>query len=104
MINWRSDGSLFLQSASSNSFYYFHFLITEWDNLFASLMASLFDKDIAYSNLFVSLRSKTPDGFLPNWSTAGGIRSSADRTEPPVGAKILLELYKKFKDEWIVEE
>ena len=66
-------------------------------------MASLFDKDVAYSNLFVSLRSKTPDGFLPNWSTAGGIRSSADRTEPPIGAKIVLELYKKFKDEWIVE-
>jgi putative isomerase len=75
----------------------------EWDNLFASLMAGLFDKDIAYSNLFVSVRSRTPDGFLPNWSTAGGIRRSGDRTEPPIGARILLELYRKYKDTWIVE-
>jgi len=66
-------------------------------------MAGLFDKDIAYSNLFVSVRTKTPDGFLPNWSTAGGIRQSGDRTEPPIGAKILLELYRKYNDSWIVE-
>ena len=79
------------------------FRFSEWDNLFASLMAGLFDKDIAYSNLFVAVRTKTPDGFLPNWSTAGGIRQSGDRTEPPVGAKILLELYRKYEDSWIVE-
>ena len=83
--------------------------ITEWDNLFASLMAGLFDKDLAYANLFVSLRTRTTGGFLPNWSTAGGIRRSGDRTEPPVGAKILLELYRKHgnddddDDDWVVE-
>lgn len=66
-------------------------------------MAGLFDKNIAYSNLFVLVRSKTPDGFVPNWSTAGGIRRTGDRTEPPVGAKVLLELYRKYNDSWIVE-
>ena len=28
---------------------------------------------------------------------------SIDRTEPPIGAKVMLEMYNKFKDEWIVE-
>ena len=79
------------------------FGVTDWDNLFASLLASLFDKEIAYSNLFVVVRSKTPDGFLPNGSTAGGIWRSGDRTEPPIGAKILLELYRRYNDSWIVE-
>ena len=40
-------------------------------------------------------------GFVPNFS-AGGTKS-IDRTEPPIGAKVLLEMYNKFKDEWIVE-
>ena len=71
--------------------------------MFASLLASPFDKYVAYANLFVSLRTKTPEGFLPNWSTAGGIRRSGDRTEPPVGAKILLELHRKHGDDWIVD-
>ena len=76
---------------------------TDWDNLFVSYMAGLFDKDIAYSNLFVVLRGKTPDGFIPNVNTAGGIRRSNDRSQPPIGAKVLLELYKKYQDDWIVK-
>lgn len=57
--------------------------------------------EIAYSNLFQVVKSKTAAGFIPNWST-GGLKSQ-DRTEPPVGARILLELYEKFHDKWIVE-
>jgi putative isomerase len=47
------------------------------------------------------VKSKTTAGFIPNWST-GGLKSQ-DRTEPPVGAKVLLELYQKYKDRWLVE-
>jgi hypothetical protein len=77
------------------------YVIFDWDNLFASLLAALDNKDVAYSNLFQVVKSKTAAGFIPNWST-GGLKSQ-DRTEPPVGARILLELYKKYKDKWVVE-
>jgi hypothetical protein len=47
------------------------------------------------------VKSKTAAGFIPNWSS-GGLKSQ-DRTEPPVGAKVLLELYEKYNDKWVVE-
>ena len=71
------------------------------DNIFATYMTSLSSKDIAYSNFIQVIRSKTAMGFVPNYS-AGGTKS-IDRTEPPIGAKVMLEMYKKFKDLWIVE-
>ena len=73
----------------------------DWDNLFASLLAGLDNKDIAYSNLIQTVKGKTAEGFIPNWNT-GGVKSQ-DRTEPPVGAKVLLEIFRKYQDTWIVE-
>ena len=79
--------------------------LTTGDNIFASYMASLEprSRDIAFSNLIQVVRSRTARGFVPNFA-AGGTKS-ADRTEPPVGAKVLLEVYKKYKDEatWLVQ-
>lgn len=71
------------------------------DNIFASLLAGIGNKTIAYSNLIQVIKSKTAAGFVPNY--AGGGMKSQDRTEPPVGAKALLQLFKKYKDTWIVE-
>eukprot|EP00051_Salpingoeca_urceolata_P014957 m.191191 g.191191 ORF g.191191 m.191191 type:complete len:939 (+) comp18245_c0_seq1:119-2935(+) len=79
----------------------FSYAIFDWDNLFASLMAGIGNKTIAYSNLFQVIKSKTAAGFVPNF--AGGGSKSQDRTEPPVGSKVVLELYKKYKDAWVVE-
>ena len=75
--------------------------LKDWDNLFASLLAGLDNKEIAYSNLFQVVKSKTAAGFIPNWST-GGVKSQ-DRTEPPIGARVLWELYKKYNEKWIIE-
>ena len=47
------------------------------------------------------IKSKTAAGFVPNF--AGGGAKSMDRTEPPVGAKALLQLFGKYHDAWIVE-
>ena len=77
------------------------YVIFDWDNIFATYMTSLFSKEIAYSNFIQVIRSKTAKGFVPNYS-AGGTKS-IDRTEPPIGAKVLLEMYKKFNDTWIVD-
>ena len=47
------------------------------------------------------IKSKSAAGFVPNY--AAGLSRSDDRSEPPIGAKVLLELYKKWQDQWIVE-
>ena len=47
------------------------------------------------------IKSKTENGFIPNGATGGG--KSQDRTEPMMGAKVLLEIYKKYGDLWLVE-
>ena len=77
------------------------YAIFDWDNLFASLLAGLENKEVAYSNLFQVVKTKTAAGFIPNFSAGGA--SSQDRTEPPVGAKVVLELFKKYGDKWMVE-
>lgn len=71
------------------------------DNFFASLLLGLDARDLAYSNLIQVVRSKTTNGFIPNYAAGG--RKSQDRTEPPVGSKVLLELYKAYGDAWLVE-
>ena len=76
------------------------YVIFDWDNIFASYIASLDAREIAYSNLIQVIRAKTAKGFVPNYS-AGGLKSQ-DRTEPPVGSRVLLEIYKRYKDTWLV--
>lgn len=93
--SWSFEG----QSGAANTDWYY--IIFDWDNIFASLLAGLDNKDIAYSNLFQVIKSKTAAGFVPNFAT-GGFKTQ-DRTEPTIGAKVLLELYKKHKDRWVVE-
>ena len=79
------------------------YVIFDWDNIFASYMTSLDPraKDIAYSNYIQVVRSRTARGMVPNYS-AGGTKS-VDRTEPPIGAKVLVEMHGKYGDDWLVE-
>ena len=72
------------------------YVIFDWDNIFASYMTSLDPraKDIAYSNYIQVVRSRTARGMVPNYS-AGGTKS-VDRTEPPIGAKVLREMHRKY--------
>lgn len=81
------------------------YVIFDWDNIFASYMTSMdpspASKVIAYSNFIQVIRSRTAKGFVPNYAAGG--RKSVDRTEPPIGAKVLLEMYKKYEDKWLVE-
>eukprot|EP00301_Raphidiophrys_heterophryoidea_P017925 c2923_g1_i1.p1 GENE.c2923_g1_i1~~c2923_g1_i1.p1 ORF type:complete len:932 (-),score=169.29 c2923_g1_i1:264-3059(-) len=79
----------------------FNYAVFDWDNIFSSYMLSLDAKDLAYSNMIQIIKAKTCNGFVPNYS-AGGLKSQ-DRTEPPIGAKVLLEMYNKYHDTWIVE-
>ena len=46
------------------------------------------------------VKAKTAEGFVPN--TAASV-NKARHSQPPVGSKILLEMYRKYKESWIVE-
>lgn len=73
-----------------------------WDNCFAAYMAAEGSKALAYSNIIEILNERTEDGFVPNLSYGTG-QKSLDRSQPPVGSRMLFELYRKYHDKWIVE-
>jgi hypothetical protein len=77
-------------------------LLLRRDNIFAAYMFGALGeataKHSAYSSLIQVLRSKTKHGFVPNYSAAGA--KSQDRSEEIIGSKVLLELYKQYKEEW----
>ena len=80
-------------------------LFTDWDNIFAAYMFGALGeasaKDSAYSSLIQVIRSKTKHGFIANYAVAGS--KSQDRSEEIIGSKVLFELYKQYKDKWVVE-
>jgi hypothetical protein len=80
------------------------YVLFGWDNLFASYLLSADPRpaarDLAYSNLIQVVRSRTSRGFVPNYSAGGS--KSVDRTEPPVGARVLREIYSRYGDGWLV--
>jgi putative isomerase len=79
------------------------YVIFDWDTFFAATMASIGDRDLAYSDAIETLRESTDEGFVPNYARAGGWKSF-DRSEPPVGAITVFGMYQKFKERWFLEE
>jgi hypothetical protein len=77
-------------------------VLFDWDTYFAAWLAAPDDKDLAYANAVEITREKTESGFIPNFSYATGGKSR-DRSQPPVGALTVLELYRRFGDLWLVE-
>ena len=72
-----------------------------WDNLFASYTAAVLGyRDAAFSNFIQIVKSKANDGFVPNWAAGG---SKSETAEPAVGGRVLLEMWKRFREQWIVE-
>lgn len=79
------------------------YVLFDWDTFFAGSLAAVGDRDLAYANVVEILREETPEGFVPNYARAGGWKST-DRSEPPVGAIMVLDLYEHFHDRWLLEE
>ena len=73
-----------------------------WDNFFAGFMASMGNKFLSYSNIREIMNEKTEDGFVPNFAYATG-QKSADRSQPPVGSAMVLETWKRYRENWFVE-
>ena len=76
----------------------FGYTLFDWDNIFGSYLLGIDGaaKEIAYSCLIQIIKAKTTAGFVPNANTV------SDRTEPPIGSKVLLELFRKHGDAWVV--
>ncbi len=73
-----------------------------WDTYFSAYMASMKSKELAYANAIEITKSITPGGFVPNWS--GSYKNASfDRSQPPVGSLVFKELYRKYKDKWVLD-
>lgn len=79
------------------------YVLFDWDNFFLSYMSATFDLDIGISNVIQTTLMRTLTGFVPNWQS--GPKGSYDRTEPQLGALVLLKMYNKHPAEtaWVVE-
>ena len=72
-----------------------------WDTYFAAYMA--FDnKELAYSNAIEITRTLTKSGFVPNMDNPSF--TSLDRSQPPVGSMVVKELYRRYREKWLLEE
>lgn len=79
------------------------YVIFCWDNYFAAYMHSLDNKALAYSNAIEMTNAITPSGFVPNLSASKGIKSS-DRSQPPVGSFVIREIYRHYREKWLLRE
>ncbi len=77
-------------------------VLFDWDTYFSAYMLSLSSKDLAYSNAIAVTNQITPGGFIPNFGS--GLGRSDDRSEPPVGAYFVSQIYKKYRDKWFLQE
>ena len=76
-------------------------VIFDWDNIFGAYQFSLDAKELAYSQLTAVIKTKTAHGMVPNFWQPNSI--SYDRTEPPIGSKVLHETFKRWQEPWFVE-
>jgi len=72
-----------------------------WDTYFAGAMAAYGSHDLAYANVVEITHEKTDEGFVPNFSFTG--IKSQDRSQPPVGSLVVMELYRRFQETWLLE-
>jgi putative isomerase len=73
-----------------------------WDNFFLAYVSALFSRDLAYANVIEHLRSATDEGLIPNDDRGNGLKSY-DRSQPPVGALMVREVYRVHPERWLLE-
>jgi len=77
-------------------------VLFDWDTYFSAYMASMSNKELAYANAVEITKAITPGGFIPNFSGSYNT-ASFDRSQPPVGSFVFKELYRKFKEKWLLQ-
>lgn len=76
-------------------------VIFDWDTYFASWMFALENKSLAYTNAIAITNEITEQGFIPNY--AAGLGKTNDRSQPPVGSMVIREIYRKYKEKWLLQ-
>jgi putative isomerase len=79
------------------------YVLFDWDTYFAAFMYSLYDEDLAFANAVEATKGWTKEGFVPNFASAYHLKSE-DRSQPPVGSLMALEIYKRHKKLWFLQE
>ena len=74
-----------------------------WDTYFAALMAMVDNPQLAYANAIAITRERTERGFVPNFGAANDYKSR-DRSQPPVGSFAVREIFKRYRERWIIDE
>jgi putative isomerase len=78
------------------------FVLFEWDSYFAGWLAAVDNRELAYANVIEITRSKTEAGFVPNFTDA--LMTSRDRSQPPVGSLAVREIFRRYREPWLVQE
>lgn len=78
------------------------YVLFDWDTYFAALMASVENKELAQLNAIAITDEVTENGFVPNYGSADDYKSR-DRSQPPVGSFVCLEIFKKWPENWFLE-
>jgi hypothetical protein len=68
--------------------------IFEWDSFLNSLELSVEGSKLAIDAVQAVLETQYPNGNIPNWR--GRFGGTPDRSEPPVGAYVVLKLFQKL--------
>lgn len=78
------------------------YILFDWDTYFASEMLSTDNRELAYCNAIEITKSVDKCGFVPNFiSTLDHI--SYDRSQPPVGSRVVWTIYERWGDRWFLE-
>lgn len=72
-----------------------------WDTYFGAMLASVDNKQLAYANAVEVSAAIKKYGMVPNYVGDAGL-GSPDRSQPPVGSKVVLDIYKKYGDKWFL--
>jgi hypothetical protein len=78
------------------------YVLFDWDTYFSAYIASVENRNLAYTNAIAITHEKTEAGFIPNYGAADDDKSR-DRSQPPVGSLVVKELYRKYREAWLVE-
>lgn len=73
-----------------------HWTIFEWDSFFNALELSVESSKHARDVLMSVLETQYPNGNIPNWR--GRFGGAGDRSQPPVGAYVVLKYFLKSAD------
>ncbi len=71
-----------------------HWTILGWSSLFTTLELALESQKLAVDALKAVLETQYPNGNIPNWR--GRFGGTADRSQPPVGAFVVLKLFERL--------